>query len=42
LAGATGRAEALDAKRRSLWMHWNGKLPNNAFVSRRLAALAAS
>lgn len=42
LAGATGRADALDAKRRSLWMHWNGKLPNNPFVLRRLAALSAS
>ena len=42
LAGATGQAEALDAKRRSLWMHWNGKLPNNPFVLRRLGALAAS
>jgi serine/threonine protein kinase/tetratricopeptide (TPR) repeat protein len=42
LAGATAQAEALDAKRRSLWTHWNGKLPNNPFVLRRLAALTAS
>jgi hypothetical protein len=42
VAGATVQAEALDAKRRSLWTHWNGKLPNNPFVLRRLAALTAS
>ncbi len=31
-------ASALDAKRLELWRQWDGKLPNNAFVRRQLAA----
>jgi serine/threonine-protein kinase len=37
-AGATEKAAALDARRAALWQHWNRKLPNNAFVLRRLGA----
>ena len=36
LEGAADRAGAVDATLRSLWAHWNGKLPNNPIVQGRL------
>ena len=39
LSGGTDKAEAVRAKTLALWNHWNGKLPNNPFVLRRLAAV---
>ena len=34
----TARAEAMEARRRELWLQWDRKLPDNAFVRRQLAA----
>jgi tetratricopeptide (TPR) repeat protein len=37
LAGAEEAAAGVEAKRRALWQDWDRKLPDNAFVARRLA-----
>ncbi len=37
LAGANDKANAVEARTRALWAHWNRKLPSNPFVLRRLA-----
>jgi tetratricopeptide (TPR) repeat protein len=34
-----GLASTLEARRRTLWRHWDAKLPHNSFVSRQLAAI---
>jgi tetratricopeptide (TPR) repeat protein/tRNA A-37 threonylcarbamoyl transferase component Bud32 len=36
--GAIPKAESMEARRLELWQHWDGQLPNNAFVRRQLAA----
>ena len=36
--GAAERANEVDAKVRSLWEHWNRKLPNNPIVQGRLSS----
>jgi len=37
-AGRTDEAVTLEGKRMELWRNWDGKLPNNPFVQRQLAA----
>ena len=37
-AGRADREEALGVQRRDLWLEWDRKLPNNAFVRRQLGA----
>jgi len=39
-AGQTSLAAGLEARRLGLWTHWDGKLPNNSFVRRQLAAIS--
>jgi tetratricopeptide (TPR) repeat protein len=38
-AGRSEQAAATDAENLALWRHWDRKLPDNAFVARRLAEL---
>jgi tetratricopeptide (TPR) repeat protein/predicted Ser/Thr protein kinase len=38
--GENGQAESLDARSQELWRAWDRKLPNNAFVLRRLSAVS--
>lgn len=37
-SGDAAAADVLDAKRLALWQHWDGALPNNPFVQRRLVS----
>jgi tetratricopeptide (TPR) repeat protein/predicted Ser/Thr protein kinase len=39
--GQREKAVEVDALRLALWQHWDGKLPNNSFVQRQLAAVTA-
>src|ERR1700683_5042301 len=42
-AGRTAEADRLEARRRDLWNHWNGKLPNAQFLLRQsLSQIAPS
>jgi tetratricopeptide (TPR) repeat protein len=42
-AGRTAEADRLEAQRRDLWNHWNGKLPNAQFLLRQsLSQIAPS
>jgi hypothetical protein len=36
--GRISEAATLENNRLELWRHWDGKLPNNPFVQRQLAA----
>jgi tetratricopeptide (TPR) repeat protein len=39
VSAAPDRADALDARRRAIWTHWNEARPANPFVLRQLAAV---
>jgi hypothetical protein len=41
-AGDSGKASAMDDRRRALWQQWDDKLPHNAFVQAQLANFPAA
>jgi serine/threonine-protein kinase len=40
--GQSSLASSLESRRLELWQHWDGKLPNNSFVRRQIAAVSFS